>query len=58
MATQKTTKKTQKKIIRIEQKGDKIHFTSEGFTNYELLGLLRLYEQQISINLLALPLNS
>lgn len=44
------------KIVTIEVTEDDgkptIQFTADGFTNFELLGLLRFYEQKVSMGIL------
>jgi hypothetical protein len=48
--------KKQVKKITIEMKenkdGQEMSFTTTGFTSFEVLGILRLYEQQTSIEIL------
>lgn len=48
--------KKQIKKITIEMKenkdGQEMSFTTTGFTSFEVLGILRLYEQQTSIEIL------
>lgn len=45
-------KKNEIKIIQIVSENNNITMKSDGFTDVEVLGLLRLYEQSMSVRIL------
>lgn len=45
-------KKEKTKVITISETDELISFSNKGFNKFELLGLLRLFEQQTSIAIL------